>query len=99
MMIGEFEKSSVDFHLTSQDRLQIFGLVVPCGYLRRTFCEIAFLRNHSEFFLPCERLFAKLVPPLVEPAFIFVSPVLGNVMRRMRRSWRKVHEKGLGRGE
>src|SRR5262249_8138178 len=93
MMICEFVKSGVDFHLTSQDRLQIFGLVLPCRYLGGTHCKFAFLRNHSEPFLPRERLFANLVPSMVELALVFVRPVLGNVMWRMGCSRREVPKK------
>src|ERR1700730_9565093 len=95
MIIGELEEPGVDFHLTSQHRFQICGSIVPSGNLDRTLCQIAVLGNNSELLLACERLFAKLVPSLIELAFIFVSPLLGNVMRRMGCSWRKVDEKGF----
>jgi len=64
-----------------------------------TFCELAFLRNHSELFLSREGLFAELVPTLIEFAFVFVSPLLRNVVRCMGCPGREVHKKGLVCGQ
>src|SRR5689334_7213637 len=94
MIIGELEEPSVDFHLASQDRFQVRGLVIPWGNLDRTLCQIAVLGNNPELFLACERLLTKLVPTLIEFALILVSPILRDVMRRVGCSGRKVDEKG-----
>ena len=69
------------------------------GNLFRARGELAVLRNDAELFLARKRLFAQFVPALIELALVLVGPFFGNVVRRVRRAGREVHEERLVAGE
>ena len=95
VMVGLLEESRVDLHLPRQHRLEIVGHVVPGRDLGVARGELGVLRNDAQLLLPCEDLFAQLVPAAVELAFVLVRPLLGNVMRRVGRAGSEVHEERL----
>ena len=52
-------------------------------------------RNPAQLLLALEDALAKLVPAVIEAAFVFVGPLLENVVRAVRRARRPVHEERL----
>src|SRR5581483_8806960 len=99
VMIGKLKEARVDLHLTREHSLKFRRKRIPGGNLFRAHGELAVLRNHAELFLTRERLFAKLVPALVELAFVLVGPFLRDVVRRVRSTGSKIHKERLISGE
>src|SRR3954452_21485796 len=93
VMVSVLHESRERFHLAGQDPFHLGGKAVPGGNLRRAFGKLAVLRDDAELFLTGEDLFAQLVPPLIELAFIFVDPLLAHLMRGVRSSRSEISEK------
>src|SRR5260370_7345939 len=88
--MGVFGEAGEDFNLWSQESFLVSLHIVPGRNLLGASCKLSTSRNDPHFLLPRDYLFSQLVPSLVELAFVFVSPFLGNVMRRMARACSKV---------
>ena len=97
VVVGVLHEAGVDLHLPAQDRLEVLRHRVPGRDLLVARGELAVGRNDAELLLAGERLFAELVPALVELALVLVRPLLRDVVRRVRRAGREVHEERLVR--
>ncbi len=95
MVIGVLEEAGVDLHLARQHRLERLRHVVPGGDLLVPRRQLCVRRDHAELLLPRERLLAHGVPALVELALVLGRPLLGHVMRSVRRAGREVGEERL----
>src|SRR5262245_52787799 len=93
------EERRVDFHLPRQGRSKPCLGLVPRGNLCGARGQLALGWDDPELLLTGERLFADLVPALIELALVLRDPLLGHVMRRVRRSWREVDEEGFVWGD
>ena len=70
---------------------------VPRRDLRRTLGQLRVGRDDAELLLARERLLAQRVPAAVEGALVPRRPLLGHVVRRVRRAGGEVHEERLVR--
>ena len=95
MVVGVREERRVHLHLAGEDRLELVGHVVPRRDLRGPRGELGVGGDHAERLLAGEDLLAERVPACVEAAAVAVDPLLGHVVRRVRRAGREVHEERL----
>ena len=92
MVIGVLQEAGVDLHLASEDRLHRVRHVVPRRDLVVATGQVGVGRDHAQLLLPGERALSLHVPSLVEPALVPVDPFRWDVVRRMGRARREVHE-------
>ena len=95
VVVGLLEEAGVDLHLARQDRLELGRHVVPGGDLLRPRGQLRVLGDHAQLLLPREGLLAQLVPALIELALVLGRPGRRDVVGRVRRAGRVVHEEGL----
>src|SRR6266536_5011840 len=95
MVVGVFHEASVDFHLAPQYRFERLRHLVPRRDFAVACSEFAVWRDHTQFFLPRDRLFAQLVPALIELALVLVGPFLRYMVWRMCCTGREVDEERL----
>ena len=87
-----FAETGVDFHEPQLKGAFGFGDAVPCGHGRGARGQFGVGGNPAELFLAGKDFFTELVPALVELAFVFVGPLLGDVVRPMDAAGRPIHE-------
>ena len=97
--VGVFAEAGVEFHQTRLESAFRFGDVRPGGHGRVARREFGVGGNPAERFLAGEDFLAKLVPALVELAFVFVGPCRGDVVRPVDAAGCPVHEERFVRGE
>jgi hypothetical protein len=95
MVVGMLEEPGTALHLAAENGLERLRHVVPRGDFGRPLCEYGISWNDAQLLLTGKGLLAERVPACVELALVLVDPVFGNVMRRVRRARREVHEKWL----
>src|SRR5258708_32982422 len=95
MIVGKLKEAGVDLHLAREHALEFRRLSVPSGDLQWTRREVAIVRNHAKLFLPGKRLFAQLVPALIELPFVLTRPFFWHMMRCVRSAGCKIHEEWL----
>ncbi len=95
VVVRVLREPGVDLHLARVERLQIVSKAVPRWKCRVAGRELGVGRDHPEFLLASERLFAELVPALVELARVLVGPILGDMVRSVTAPSREVQEEGL----
>ena len=83
--IHVFGESGVHLHQPALKRLLVFGNRVPGSQVGRPRRQLRILRNPTHFLGALEDAFAVLVPAVVELAFVFVGPFLGDLVRAVRR--------------
>ena len=89
------EECREDFHVPGVEPLLIGRERVPTRDLFRPWREQRVLRDHSQLLLPMDGLFTDRIPALIELAFEFGDPFVGDMQRRVGRAGGKVHEVGL----
>jgi hypothetical protein len=99
MVVGVLHKARIHFHLSTQNRLERLRHVVPTGDFRVAGGQLRILRNDAERLLPRKGFLAQSIPALIEFALVFVGPVLGHMVRGVRRARREVNKEGFVRGE
>ena len=97
VVVGVLHEGRVDLHLALEDRLQRRVHVVPGRDLGMARRQLRVRTDDPELLLACERDLALLVPAVGELALVLVDPLLGDVVRCMRRPGREVHEERLVR--
>ena len=95
MVVGLLQKAGVDLHLARQHGLELGRHVVPGGDLLRPRRQLGVGGEHAQPLLPREGLLAHLVPALVELPLVLGRPGRRDVVGRVRRAGRVVHEEGL----
>ena len=93
--VGVLHEGRIHLHLALEDRLERRVHVVPGGDLGRAHGEVRVLPDHAKLLLTGERDLALLVPTVGELPLVLVDPFLRDVVRRMRRPGREVHEERL----
>ena len=86
VVVGVLEEAGVDLHLAREHRLELVGHVVPRGDLGVARGELGVGRDDAQLLLPREGALALHVPSVVELARVLVGPLLGDVMRGVRRA-------------
>ena len=90
-------KAGEHFHLTREQSLLVGAQRIPVldrlG-LRR---EFRIGRHDAKLLLALQRLLTQFIPALVELALVFGDPLLRDVVRRMGRARREIHEEWLVR--
>ncbi len=99
LVVAVFAEGGIDFHLAGEELFLVGGERVPILDGLRFGGELRAGRNNAEFDLTGERLFAHLVPALIELALVLFDPFLGHVMRRVRGAGREIDEERLVRRE
>jgi hypothetical protein len=94
-VIGVLHEARVDLHLAREYGLQLVGHVLPRRDLVRPVRQRRVVRNHTQLLLAGEGLIAKLVPALVELAFVLGGPLVRHVMGCVRGARREVDEERL----
>ena len=96
MVVGVLEEPGVDLHLAREDRLQVVRHVVPGRDLRRAraVSSASAGMTPSSFWRANVRS-RSCVPAVVERALVLVRPFGRDVVRRVRRTRREVHEERL----
>ena len=92
VMVGMREERRVHLHLTCEDGLELIGHVVPRRDLRGSRGELRVGRDHPERLLAGEDLLPERVPARIEATAVAVDPVLGHVVRGVRRAGREVRK-------
>src|SRR5215471_16874966 len=95
MVIGVGEKPGKYFHHAGINFLFRGGQWLPLGHIGIVARELSLSRNDPKLLLSREGPFAQLVPTVVKFALVLVGPFLRHVMRRVSRSWAKIHKEGL----
>ena len=95
MVVGLFQEAGVDLHLPREHRLQFGWHVIPGGNFLVACGQHGILRNDTELLLPRNGFLAQLVPAAIELTLVLVRPFLGDMVRRVRRARREVHEERL----
>ena len=95
LRVGIFAEAGEHFHLPREQLLLVVAEAVPVLDVLRLGREHGVLRNDAERLLPRKRLFAQLVPALIELAPVLLDPFLRHVMRRMGRARREINEERL----
>ena len=99
LVVGVLAESRIDLHLAGEELLLVGAQLVPVLDVAGLGGELRALGHDSHLDLPRERRLAHLVPAGVEAALVLVDPLLGHVVRRMRRARREIHEERLVRRE
>jgi hypothetical protein len=94
VMIGVLQEAGVHLHLPGQHRLELIGHVLP----RRKFGvpggQLGVRRDDSQLLLPANvRSRCTSHPSSTAP--VLVGPLLGDVMRGVRRAWCEIDKKRL----
>ena len=87
LVVGVLAESREGLHLASEQALLIHGERVPRRDLRRTRGELRSRGHDPHLDLPRQGLLAKLVPALIELAFVLRDPFLR--ARGAARAWRR----------
>ena len=95
MMVGVLEECGIDLHLAGEDRPHVLRRLVPGRNLLRPRRENSVGGDDAQLLLSCERLFAQLVPALIELALVLLDPVLRHVVRRVAGARSEIHEERL----
>ena len=95
MVVGVREEACVDLHLALEDRLELLWHIIPGRDLLMPLREVGILRDDAQLLLPGEGALALLVPAVGEVALVLLDPLLGHVMRGVRRAGAKYMKNGL----
>src|SRR5437773_8623377 len=98
-IIGLFSKPGEDFHLARQKPFLVGVQTVPSRNFLWARCQLSISRNDPHLLLPRDYLFSQLVPSLIKLAFVLVSPLFRNMMRRVTRACSKVNIEWLVRSK
>jgi hypothetical protein len=95
VMIGVLEEPGVHLHLPGQHRLQLVRHVIPSRDLGMPGGQLGFRRDDSQLLLTGECTLPLHVPAVIEGTFVTVGPLLGDVVRGVRRARREIHKERL----
>src|SRR5205807_2469233 len=84
------QRRRIDLHHVGCDLLAVSVERIPRGNARRAFCQLGVLRHDTEPLLASKRFLADLIPALIELTLEFGDPILGRMMRGVRRAWSEV---------
>jgi len=87
-VLGEAGES---FHLAFEQPLLLRVHVIPSGDLLWPWSKLGIGGDHAQLLLTDERLLAQLVPAAAELSFVLCDPLLGSVVRSVRRTRGEVH--------
>src|SRR5207237_3664034 len=96
---GLFGKAVEDCHLSRQELFLSSIHSIPAMNFLGARCQLRILWDDPHFLLPRDYLFSQLVPTFIELAFIFVSPLSGDMMRRVARAGCEVNIERLIRSK
>ena len=99
LVVGVLGEAGEGFHLALEEPLLLGAHVVPRGDLLGPRRELGVGRDHAQLLLPREGLLAQLVPAAAELALVLRDPLLGHVVRGVRRAGGEVHVERLVRRE
>ena len=81
--------------IAGSDLLAIRRQLIPCGNRRVARSQYSVSGNDAELYLPRKGLLAEFVPALVKFSLVPICPFGSDMVRRMRRTGRKVDKKWL----
>ena len=97
LVVGVFAEAGEHFHLAGEELLLVGAQRVPVLDRLGLGGELGAGGHDAELDLPGQRLFAELVPALVELALVLGDPLLRRVVRGVRGPGREVDEERLVR--
>ena len=96
-VVGVLGEAGEGLHLALEEPLLLGAHVRPGGDFLGPGGELGVGRDHAQLLLTGERLLAQLVPAAAELPLVLGDPLLGHVVRGVRRAGGEVHVEGLVR--
>ena len=84
------QRGRIDLHHVCCDLLVVGVERIPSRNARGTVSQLGVLRHDTELLLARKGLFANLIPALIELALEFGDPILGRMVRGVRRAWSEI---------